>query len=354
VTTQHRTETMPRRKFDRMPFPPKSPDSFSAEEGAPRTGVKTSSAARPSISDTALTNTAQQWMPPPLDLENVNPARIRDFYLGGDRSFAVDRDWCAKATRLVPCLPRVYRDERDFLSRAILFARQRRGIHRFLVLGAGLPFARPVHDEVLQHPHGMVVYAEPDEYVAAHLNVFVSGLPQIAAVQGDFLEPGTVIFDESVRALLRTGAPVGLVLTGVLETVADTRDAIAVLKCYTERLPPRSLVIATHATVEGLDTGDTSDATLAERRRLLCRTYGRTAHRPPRHLRTTGQLRDILSGLKLVQPGITYTSAWHNPRPARGVRPVESMCLAAVASVRTARPPRPTTAGVRVVEEQAR
>ncbi|MEV7043955.1 SAM-dependent methyltransferase [Amycolatopsis sp. NPDC051061] len=317
-------------------------------------GVNTSSTIRPSISDTALKIAAHQWKPSPLDLLNPNPARITDFYLEGDQSFALERNWCTNATRLVPCLQRVYRDERDFLRRAIRFAKQRRGIHEFLVIGAGLPFARPVHDDVLPLPHGMVVYAEPDEYVAAHLNLFVPDLPQIDAVQGDFLEPGTILFAGAVRALLRTGSPIGLVLTGVLETIADTRDATAALKCFTERLPPGSLVIATHATVDGLDTGDAADTTLAERRRLLCHTYGSTAHRPPCHLRTTGQLRDILAGLRLVQPGITHTSAWHNPHLARGVRPVESLCLAAVAGVRKPRPPRPTSASVRVVGEEAR
>lgn len=340
-----------------MPLPFLSADSSSAPQLARTPGFSASSTTRPSISDTALKIAAHQWKPPPLDLMNPNPARIRDFYLGGDQSFALERNWCINATRLVPCLQQAYRDERDFLGRAIRFAKRRRRIHRFLVIGAGLPFARPVHDDVLSHPHGMVVYAEPEEYVSARLNLFVPDLAQSATVQGDFLEPGTILFAEAVRALLRDGSPVCLVLTGVLETIADTGDAAAALQCYTERLPPGSLVIATHATVDGLDTGDAADAAdaaLAEQRRLLCCTYGRTAHRPPRHLRTTGQLRDLLAGLKLVQPGITYTSAWHNPHPAREVRPVESLCLAAVAGVRRARPRRSTSAGVRVAGAEAR
>jgi hypothetical protein len=92
VATEHRTNSVPGRKFDRMPFRPESPDSSSTAERALSTGVRTWSAARPSISDAALEISARQWMPPPLDLVNVSPARIRDFYLGGDRSFAVDRE----------------------------------------------------------------------------------------------------------------------------------------------------------------------------------------------------------------------------------------------------------------------
>jgi hypothetical protein len=291
---------------------------------------------------------AQRWKPPPLDLVNVSPARIKDHFLGGDKAFALDRDWCANATHLVPSLSRVYRDERDFLHRAIRFAQRKRRIHRFLVVGSGLPFVRPVHDDVLPRRHGMVVYADADEYVAAHLRLFVQQLPGIAAVQGDFLEPGTILFNKAVHTLLRNDNPVCLVLTGVLETIADTGEATAALQCYTERLPPASLVIATHATVDGLDTGDAADAALAERRRQLCQAYGTTAHRPPRHLRTAEELRGVLSGLRLVPPGITYTSAWHNARRARGIRPVESLCLAAVAEVRRARTPRSTSAGVRV------
>ncbi len=337
-----------------MPFPPLAAGSPSESEKPLAPGVSTSSTTRPSISDTVLRIAAHQWKPPPLDLANVNPARIKDFYLGGGNSYALDRDWCKNATRRVPNLPRVYRDERDFLRRAIRFAKRKRDIHRFLVLGAGLPYARPLHDDVLPHRHGAVVYAEPDEYVAAHLNLLTPEQPRIAAVQGDFAEPGTILFDDAVRALLASGNPVCLVLTGVLETIADTDDATAALQCYTERFPLGSLVIATHATVDGLDAADAADADLAERRRQLCHTYGQTAHRPPRHLRTAAELRDILAGLRLVQPGITYTSDWHNPRLAGRLRPAESLCLAAVAAVRRPRTPRRPAAGGRAVGEDAR
>ncbi|MFI5591233.1 SAM-dependent methyltransferase [Amycolatopsis sp. NPDC051758] len=327
-----------------MALQPESAGSSLALEVVLPPGVSTALTTCPSISDTALKIAADQWEPPPLDLANASPARIRDFFLGGDKSFALDRDWCANATRLVASLPWIYRDERDFLHRAIRFAQRKRRIHRFLVIGAGLPFARPVHDDVLPHRDGLVVYAEPDEYVAAHLDLFTADLPQVSAVRGDFLEPGTILFADAVRALLRDDTPVCVVLTGVLETIADTDDATATLRCYTERLPAGSLVVATHATVDGLDTGDAADAALAERRQQLCRTYRNTAHQPPRHLRTTEQLQDILTGLRLVQPGITHTSAWHNPRPRPGIRPVESLCLAAVADVRKPRP-RPITSG---------
>ncbi|MEU0529162.1 SAM-dependent methyltransferase [Amycolatopsis tolypomycina] len=333
TTTGRHTTSLPGKECNPMALPPESDGSAPEREGRLTHAGSTSFAAYPSISDTALKVAADQWKPPPLDLVNASPARIRDFFLGGDQSFAVDRDWCANASRLVACMLWVYRDERDFLHRAIRYAKRNRGIHRFLVIGAGLPFARPVHEDVLSHRRGVVVYAEPEEYVAAHLDLFAADLPQVSAVRGDFLEPGTILFSAGVRALLRDDDPVCVVLTGVLETIADTDDATVALRCYTERLPAGSLVIATHATVDGLDTGDAADSALAERRRLLCRTYGRTAYRPPRYLRTAGQLRDILAGLKLVQPGITHTSDWRNPQPAGGARPAESLCLAAVATV---------------------
>jgi hypothetical protein len=336
-----------------VPFTPQAAGSLSDSENTLAPGVSTSSTTRPSISDTALRIAAHQWKPPPLDLLNVNPARIKDHYLGGDKAFALDRAWCANATRRVPSLPRIYRDERDFLHRAIRFAKRKRRIHQFLVIGAGLPYARSVHDDVLPHPCGKVVYADPDEYVTAYLDLLVPELPQIAAVQGDFLEPGTILFDDAVRMLLRNHKPVCLVLTCVLETIAETDEATAALQCYTERLPAGSLVIATHATVEGLDTGDSADVALAGQRRQLCQTYG-TAYRPPCHLRTAAELLDILGGLRLVQPGITYTSAWHNAGAARGLRPAESLCLAAVADVRRTRTPRSTSASFRVVGEDAR
>jgi hypothetical protein len=328
VTPRQATDARPP---TRRPRPPNS-SRYSEVRSLP--GITRSSTTRSSISDTALLIAARQWEPPSLDLVNVNPARVKDRFLGGDKAFALDRAWCANATHIMPSLPRVYRDERDFLRRAVRFAKRKRRIHRFIVVGAGLPYARPVHDDVLPHPRGQVVYADHDEYVTAHLDLFVAERCQIASIRGDILVPGTILLDDNVQLLLRNGTPVCMVLNGVLETIADTGEATAALQCFTERLPSGSLVIATHATVDGLDTGDSADVALAKQRRQLCETYGATTYRPPRHLRTAGELRDILSDLKLVQPGITYTSDWHNLRSARGLRPAESLCLAAVAEVR--------------------
>ncbi|MEV5721755.1 SAM-dependent methyltransferase [Amycolatopsis mediterranei] len=316
-------------------LPPDTPESFapeslSASDNPPE--------QHRSISDTALTIAAENWKPA-VDLCCPHPARIRDFLLGGENSYAIDRAWCAEQLRIMPSLRRIYRDERGFLLRAIRAALQEHGIDRFLAIDTGLPSAGSLHKLVLPNDSGRVVYTDHDPVVIAHLSLLADQHPEhLACVPGAFTYPGTILSADDTKLLLAPRSPVGLVLVGVLDRIEDTHELTNALQCYTERLPAGSLVIVTHATVDGLDPADPADRALTEQMHRVCRAYA-TRHMPSRYLRTAEEVRHILSGLHLVDPGITFTANWHTT-PAKGApRPVESLCLAAVAEVPSVRQP---------------
>jgi hypothetical protein len=98
------------------------------------------------MSDQALTAAAKRWAPTEVDMSTPNPTRIKHFLVGGANAWAIEKAWCDDATRIMPSLPRVYRTERAFLHRAVRFAVQKWSIHRFLAIGAGLPYVGHVHE----------------------------------------------------------------------------------------------------------------------------------------------------------------------------------------------------------------
>ncbi|WP_158226982.1 SAM-dependent methyltransferase, partial [Amycolatopsis vastitatis] len=244
-----------------------------------------------------------------MDLCCASPARIKDFLLGGGNAYAIDKAWCADATRILPSLRRTYRDEYRFLRRAIRLVAAKRGISRFLVVDAGLPDSDATHEYVAQQETSKAVYTSDDRHVLAYLELAASHHPAIDSVCGTFSVPGTILLADPTQRLLAAGTPVCLVLCGVLETIGDTADAHTALRCYTERLPSGSLVIVTHPTVDGLNPIDPAGREMATNMRQVCQAYG-AGHQPERHLRTAEELRDILSGLTLIPPGIAFTSNW--------------------------------------------
>ncbi len=154
----------------------------------------------------------------------------------------------------------------------------------------------------------------------------------VDGVRGDLLNPGTFWGTEQTQSLLDAGTPTCLIMTGVLDTIADTPALVDALTRYTERLVPGSLIIVSHASIDGLNPDDPAQATLASHMRAVCEFYRHT-HTPARVLRTTAQLTQILDRLTLLEPGIVPTRAWNNPDTRADLTAATSLCLAAVAEV---------------------
>jgi len=110
----------------------------------------------------------------PAPPAGINPtvataARMYDFYLSGHDNFAADRIAALQVIEAAPDVPRLAKENRGFLGRAIRFLAGEAGIGQFLDLGTGLPTRGNVHQVAQQvNPAARVVYVDNDPMVLAH------------------------------------------------------------------------------------------------------------------------------------------------------------------------------------------
>ena len=86
-----------------------------------------------------------------------------DFYLSGHENFAADRIAALQVIEAAPDVPRLAKENRKFLGRAVQFLAGEAGIGQFLDLGTGLPTRGNVHQVAQQvNPTARVVYVDND------------------------------------------------------------------------------------------------------------------------------------------------------------------------------------------------
>jgi hypothetical protein len=104
--------------------------------------------------------TEQEPVVPGIDVTRPSVARVYDFWLGGKDNFPVDRETGGRMAEVNPSLPRLVRDNRQFLCAA---AARAAGVGQFLDLGAGLPAHPAVHKAVRRvNPGARVCYVDND------------------------------------------------------------------------------------------------------------------------------------------------------------------------------------------------
>src|SRR5919201_499970 len=93
-----------------------------------------------------------------FDPTTPNVARMQDYWLGGKDNFAADREAAERDMTYAPELPRLARENRRFLARAVRYLAAA-GIDQFIDIGTGLPTQGHVH-EVLRDvaPEAPVAY----------------------------------------------------------------------------------------------------------------------------------------------------------------------------------------------------
>lgn len=165
-----------------------------------------------------------------IDVSKPNIARVYDYWLGGKNNFAADRDQAERMLAVYPLLGQRVRENRLFLAKAVSWL-ARQGVRQFLDIGSGLPTARNTH-EIAQDvdPACRVVYVDCDPVVVNHAVALLSG-PNVAAIEGDLRDAGTILADPEVVRLIRSDEPLGLILASVLhffdvQTVRDITEPI--------------------------------------------------------------------------------------------------------------------------------
>jgi hypothetical protein len=187
-------------------------------------------------------------LPEGVDTTKPSPARIYDYMLRGNHHFDVDE---AAAKRIVTAVPEIKDcawSNRGFHQRAATWI-ARRGVKQFIDIGSGLPTIGNTHDVVKQiHPDARVVYVDNDPMVELYSQTILEPGGTVDVLCGDLREPDTILDHPSVRALLDSGEPTGLLMTAVLMFVADSSDPWSLVSRYVHAVGPGSYLALSHLT----------------------------------------------------------------------------------------------------------
>jgi O-methyltransferase involved in polyketide biosynthesis len=242
-----------------------------------------------------------------VDLDRPSAARIYDYFLGGAHNFEVDRQAADALAKVHPAIGLGMRANRSYLRRAVGHIAHS-GVDQFLDLGSGIPTVGNVH-EIAQrvNPRARVVYVDVEPVAVTHANTILAGNDLAVAISADLREPYAVLNDPEVKALLDRSRPIGLIMAGVLQYVADEDDPVGMIRGYTDRMAPGSHVAMSHPSRDELTVERAAGATAASA------LYDRT--RTPFHYRTKAEFEAFFAGLDLVEPGVVHMWDW---RPETG------------------------------------
>ena len=183
-----------------------------------------------------------------FDPATPNMARVYDYWLGGKDHYPADR---AEAERLLGIYPPVrdlVRENRAFVTQAVGWA-ARQGIGQFIDLGAGLPASPAVHQAARNvMPAARVAYVDIDPVVLSHARALLATSDGVTAVAADLRDPGAVLADPELRAVIDPARPVCVILGAVLHFM-DADAARAVTAGYARLMAPGSCLVISVASL---------------------------------------------------------------------------------------------------------
>ncbi|HEV2778354.1 MAG TPA: SAM-dependent methyltransferase [Actinophytocola sp.] len=244
-----------------------------------------------------------RWVPPRIDMSVAHPARMHDYWLGGGRNFAADRELAEKIIRMMPGVEDVARLNQAFLRRAALFMVEQ-GIRQFLDIGSGIPTVGNLHEIVRRAaPECRVVYVDGDPVAVAHTELLLEDVGGTAVLLASLRDIPGVLDAEATRELLDLDAPIGLIAP-MLHFIPDAADPACILAGYRDRLASGSYMAIAHG------TADTEVPGLAE----VIEAYRSTHH--PVYPRTHAEILRMCAGFDLVEPGLVGFAHWRPEDPA--------------------------------------
>ena len=247
--------------------------------------------------------------PNPFDTSVPHSARIWNYWLGGKDNFQADREAGDEFLTYYPQQLDKARACRNFLSRAVRYLINERGVRQFLDVGTGLPTADNTH-EVAQRadPEARIVYVDNDPLVLAHARALLTSSPEGSTnyVDADMHEPEAIL--TAAKETLDFDQPIALLMIGVLGHVADYDEARSIVGALLDGLPTGSFLVETDGT-------DSSPEYLA-----AIEMY-RDSGGVPYNARTHDQIAGFYAGLELVEPGVVPIHLWRPEASAFGQAP---------------------------------
>jgi SAM-dependent methyltransferase len=252
-----------------------------------------------------VTTGEPDWVPPGIDTQRANVARVYDYLLGGTHNFLADQDVGRMIAAVEPNARAIGQANRAFLGRAVRFLAAS-GVRQFLDIGSGIPTQGNVH-EVAQHadPAARVVYVDVDPVAIAHSKAILAANENAAIINADLRDPEKILTDDISRRLIDFSQPAGLLLIAVLHFIADADDPWRIVAALRDALAPGSYLVLCHGTEEGRP----AVAHAAEQ------VYSR-AVTTSLHMRSRAEIERFFDGFELVDPGVVDIPLW---RPDSGV-----------------------------------
>jgi hypothetical protein len=254
-----------------------------------------------------------------LDVSRPNSARIYDYMIGGTHHYAIDRAHGQKSLEILPNAAWLCQENRKWLQRSVRYAAEH-GIDQFLDLGSGMPSTGHVHEVVhAVNPDARVVYVDNEPVAVAHSEIMLDEVDNAAMVAEDLRDPAAVLDHPTTRDMLDLERPIMVVMAAVLHFVAPEDEPRGIIEGYTWDLAPGSLLAISH------DSGDDQGENLRE----VVDLYKDTTN--PVFLRSREEVRELLAGWELVEPGVVWTPQWRPDDPgAVPENPEQAVMYAAV------------------------
>jgi O-methyltransferase involved in polyketide biosynthesis len=251
----------------------------------------------------------------PFDPTKPNIARVYDYWLGGKDNFAPDRELAERLLEVYPLAAQMAQENRQFLGRAVAYVAGR-GITQFIDVGAGLPTVLNTHD-IAQHasPAARVAYVDNDPIVISHARALLARDAGVIALPGDLRDPGAILADPALTALIDLDQPTCVLLAGVLHFL-EADVARDVVTTFVKAVAPGSYLIVSVGTGEDVGGGQ----------RFTAAYTAGTLHIHPR-----AQIARFLDGLELAGPGLVEARAWIEAPARPRLEPREATFMAAVA-----------------------
>jgi SAM-dependent methyltransferase len=255
--------------------------------------------------------TAAPRVPPEINTNVPQSARVYDYWLGGKDHFPADRALGDAIAAALPTIRTQVRAQRAFLGRAVRYLTRDAGVRQFLDIGTGIPSAGNVHDVAQEiAPESRVLYVDNDPIVLAHARALMSGTPQgsVAFIQADLREPEAILGDPAVAGTLDLAEPVGLVLIGVMHHLRDDDDPRRIVATLVDALAPGSYLVLSQSTPDFDPDAMGALAAASEQGGI------------PNVPRSLADTEPFFAGLELVEPGLVPMATWH-PDPGEGLDP---------------------------------
>ncbi|MFC5138888.1 SAM-dependent methyltransferase [Actinomycetospora rhizophila] len=271
-----------------------------------------------------VSRTGDGRAPANVDTSVASIARVYDYALGGKDHYEADRRTIEAVRKVAPEVPLLAVDNRAFLIRALRFLATQTDVTQYLDLGSGLPTAENTHQVVQRlRPESRVVYVDNDPSVVAHGRALLEDNEFTMFSPADIFDPRSVLDDPAIRSFLDFEQPIALIQNGTLHHYDDpARSPQSVMGEYVDALPSGSFVVLAHF----YDPED-DDSELARRMEDVF------VHSPMGSgvFRTHEEIRGMLPGLELVEPGLVICASWWPDGPLlKPLAPVQRCIAGAV------------------------